>query len=420
MDAQCLYEGHRFYCCPVCGHSKTEITPALGHDFDSGTVTKAPTCAEEGIRTYTCYECRATETEAIPTVGHSYSLYNNMGSYHCVKCSYCPATYSEMHSNSAGTCVCGATAPAIDSTVSIGHTLDLASDISINFAVWEGFLANYDSFYMECLVPIYEGNELIGTRVITLEPELRSGFYYFVLSGMTSLEMNNTVEAQLHMVKDGSEFVSNVDRYSIATYAYSKLDNPSYPDALKVVCTNLLQYGAKAQLWKGYRTDALADSALTEAHRIYLTDVETVSFGDNRRDLTDIENPTISMVGKTLMLDNKIIVRYVINTSNYAGSPEDLSLRITYVGADEEEKTVTITDIQVYYEPSHYYVFDFDGLLASELRTVMRVAVYDGDTQVSVSTEYSVDSYGNGKTGALLALAQAMIAYSDSAKAFFS
>mgnify|MGYP003308154046 CR=1 FL=1 len=62
---------------------------------------------------------------------------------------------------------------------------------------------------------------------------------------------------------------------------------------------------------------------------------------------------------------------------------------------------------------------DFDGLLAAELRTVLYATAYMGETPVSNTITYSVDTYGNGRTGALGALCKALMAYSDCAKDFF-
>lgn len=354
---------------------------------------------------------------------HELVACDNTDGTHTVSCNYCKDSYGEDHVFTEGTCICGAAEvvePVVDSSFKINHTLNLTSDIAINYAVKVDALADYDSYYMECVAPVYGGNTLVETKTFLLEPELRNGYYYFVLNGLISLEMNNVVEATLHMQKDGKDYVSPTDFYSIATYAYSQLNSATKPEALKEVCANLLQYGAKAQLWKGYRTDALADSAMTDAHRAYLTDPATVTFGNNKKYLGDLSDPTVSIVGTPLRLDSKIVVRYIVDMTRYAGSMEDLSLHVSYVGNDGTAKTVILTESELYLEERNYYAFHFDGLLAAELRTVMRVAVYEGDTQISETMEYSIDTYGNGKTGTVLTLMQAMIAYGDSAEAFFS
>ena len=54
-------------------HTKTEEIAALGHDWDDGTQTKAPTCEEAGEMSYTCQNDPShTKTEEIAALGHSY------------------------------------------------------------------------------------------------------------------------------------------------------------------------------------------------------------------------------------------------------------------------------------------------------------------------------------------------------------
>ena len=66
--ATCTQGGFVKYVC-ACGSSYNEaVYPALGHDWDSGTVTKEPTATETGIRTYACTRCHETKTESIPVV----------------------------------------------------------------------------------------------------------------------------------------------------------------------------------------------------------------------------------------------------------------------------------------------------------------------------------------------------------------
>ena len=65
----CTEKGYTTHTCS-CGHSYVDTyTDALGHAWDSGTVTKQPTATETGVRTYTCTRCSATKTETIPAGG---------------------------------------------------------------------------------------------------------------------------------------------------------------------------------------------------------------------------------------------------------------------------------------------------------------------------------------------------------------
>lgn len=54
--------------CTVCG---TQLAAATGHKWNSGSVTKQPTCTEAGVKTYTCSSCGSTRTESISAKGHT-------------------------------------------------------------------------------------------------------------------------------------------------------------------------------------------------------------------------------------------------------------------------------------------------------------------------------------------------------------
>ena len=66
-DATCTKDGKKMYSCEYCYKQKIEKIPALGHEWDEGTVTKQPSVTEEGIRTYKCKHsgCKETKTEKI-------------------------------------------------------------------------------------------------------------------------------------------------------------------------------------------------------------------------------------------------------------------------------------------------------------------------------------------------------------------
>ena len=62
--------------CTVCGKelSRTTIkTEAKGHKWDSGKITKEPTCTEEGVKTFECTVCGKTKTEKVESLGHDWN-----------------------------------------------------------------------------------------------------------------------------------------------------------------------------------------------------------------------------------------------------------------------------------------------------------------------------------------------------------
>ena len=454
VEATCTTTGvYAYYYCAICDIyysdddytetiTKEELTaPALGHDIQYTNEIR-PACTENGARAhYYCNRCHKLFSDAqgknslsqqdivIPATGHSYRQVTTpptcttAGSdeFTCTSCGdfYSTPIAATGHTYVNGVCTsCGAGNATIDSGIVINHNLNLASDISINFAVRTDLLASYDSYYMEVRVPVYSGNTLSTYNTVQIQPVLNGYYYYFTLTGITAIQMGDEVQAVLHMSKGGKEYISNTDYYSVAKYAYAQLNKTTTTDQMNRLCANLLQYGTAAQVYKNYRTNAYVDASMTATHKAYLTDIETITFTNHNRTLSDLSNPTILWQGKALILDSKITVKYIINTGLYTGDIDDLTLQIRYIDYAGEAQTVVLRDPQPY-ATAGWYCFDFDSLLAAELRQVLSAAVYQGTTRVSQTLEYSVESYGCNRTGTLLALCKAMMAYSDTALSFF-
>lgn len=77
-NATCTEDGTETASCDYgCGETdtRTKQNSALGHKWDTGIVTQAPTCGASGVMTYTCTRagCQETKTEGIPPTGsHTY------------------------------------------------------------------------------------------------------------------------------------------------------------------------------------------------------------------------------------------------------------------------------------------------------------------------------------------------------------
>ena len=362
--------------------------------------------------------------QPIARLGHEYKYTDNGDGTHDGACIRCDKTQNgKAHTVVDGVCtLCGnggTTAPELDSAIVIRHTLNLASDISMNYAVEAKLLSGYDSFYLTCAIPNYSGNTYTGDTTVEIQPELKGNYYYFTLDGLNAVQINNKINATLHMTKGVSAYVSNVDSYSVADYAYTQLNKDGAAQSLKALCAELLRYGAKAQIYKGYRTDALADASLTAVQSALLSELDSITFGNTNQNLNDLASAPITWEGKSLNLNSKVTLKYIFNASNFSGNVADLTLRVSYSDIYGNTVNKTVSDPQVYNASKNWYAFDLDTLLASELRSVVSVAVYNGNTRVSSTLIYSADTYGNGRTGDLLTLCKALFSYSDTAKAYF-
>ena len=388
---------------------------------------QAPTCTEEGwSRGAVCVTCGATleVSQAIPPTGHSYSYEDVGDGTHVKYCVLCNSREIQEHDFGEEPCICGAeknTAPAVDGTLKLSHSLNLASDISINFVVPASMLDGYDlsTVYAESTVENYEGETFLGTSLVRMEPVQVGTLYYFTLNGITAVQMNDTVSTVLYGEKNGQPYYSETDLYSVAKYAYSQLGKDSASDSLKTLCADLLRYGSKAQLYKKYRAASLADSAMTESQEAYLTDLNTLTFGSLSREGQELADPTVTWVGKSLDLQSKVGVKFVVDLVKYQGNVHDLSLILTYVDIDGQTRIETVSEIEAYKEEEAIYAFSYYGLLGAELRTAMTARIMEGSRAVSNTLTYSPDTYGNNKTGVLGELCKALFAYSDSAKEYF-
>ena len=102
--------------CSVCNTViKAQITTAaLGHNWDSGKVTKAATCTAAGTKTYTCTHCKKTRTETIAATGHK-----------VVKDAAVAATCETAGKTEGSHCsVCGTILKAQTTTAALGHSWD--------------------------------------------------------------------------------------------------------------------------------------------------------------------------------------------------------------------------------------------------------------------------------------------------------
>ena len=115
-DATCTttgYTGDTY--CKDCNEKIADgkVIPALGHAWDNGVITTAPTCENAGVKTFTCTRCKETKTEAISATGHT-----------PVQIPEKPATCTEPGHKAGTKCsVCGAVLSGLEEIPAKGHAV---------------------------------------------------------------------------------------------------------------------------------------------------------------------------------------------------------------------------------------------------------------------------------------------------------
>ena len=232
--ATCTQDGYVKYVC-ACGSSYNEaVYPALGHDWDSGTVTKQPTATETGVRTYTCTRCSATKTETIPATGsvdvtQMFTDVTKNWAYPGIQ--YC-VTHGIMGGMGDGTFApTGTTTRA--QIVQILYNLEGTPAVS-GTTPFTDLTANW---YKPAILWAYQNNVVAGTSPTTFDPEgpvTREQIAVILTEYMYNvLKMNRTwTPADLSTFPDGAQVSSWAKEAMQDAVALGLINGTKAPDGL--------------------------------------------------------------------------------------------------------------------------------------------------------------------------------------------
>ncbi len=100
-----------------------------------------------------------------------------------------------------------------------------------------------------------------------------SGFYSVASAGIPAQYLGDSMYFCIYAQRtDGSYVYSKQVSYSPADFAYGQLGKATVSDVAKSLYVSILNYGAEAQIYTGYRTDALINRNLTQTMLAYLVE----------------------------------------------------------------------------------------------------------------------------------------------------
>ena len=111
-----------------------------------------------------------------------------------------------------------------------------------------------------------QSDYVLGTECDTLYPDGTAKFdgeecLVYDFKGISAKKMTDYVYARAVYEENGKTYYSDVRKYSVLTYVYNKLGytgTATQNEALTELLEGLLEYGASAQTYFGYKTDTLA------------------------------------------------------------------------------------------------------------------------------------------------------------------
>lgn len=289
-------------------------------------------------------------------------------------------------------------------------SLSLESSITMNFKVLKDSVSSFDDFYVT--VKFGEKEEKIT------EYKQGGNYYVFSYKGINPQLMNDEITAVLHAKNGNKEYTSPQKVMSVKKYAYTMLDRYSAEEhsKLRTLLVDLLNYGAMAQKYVGYKTDNLVNSDLTDTQKSWAS--KNIGDFKNIRDFNfkTISNPSVQWNACGLVLNNSIMIRAKFSAKDIENKTVEFAFRNTKFIYDKND-FVNNGD-------GTYYVY-CNELFAHELSNEIFITVCENGVPCSNTMRFSVESYASTvqqsseyKGTALDDLTQAMMRYGKSAVAY--
>jgi len=398
----------------ICEHKTTEA------------IRLEATCTKPGSITYICTNCKdVVSTETIPTAEHSFT-YTNNDEDHTIGCANCNYSVTEPHTYEDGNCICGAT-EVVEPTEEYVETLKpsmsivVGAEMSVAFTVNQSMVSKYESFYLvvekdmvgaEPKTVTFGYGE--GQTALTPMPNATNPFLHNAsFTGLTAKEMGDEIRATLYCADaEGNIFYGPTQTDSVKDYLMRGLDLATSTDAKKTMYVDMLRYGAVAQTYFDYDTDNLVTDDLTEEHLTYATTEipEAVDASKAEGGLGTLNTSVVLKARVTLTLSH---LKPGANLAN-----------MKFVVKDALDGTV-IKELPAYNLNPVMVAADFDDVGAKQMRRLITVTLYDGNTAITDTVTWSVESYvakirATSTDAGQIDLVNAMLTYGDAVAAYMA
>lgn len=216
------------------------------------------------------------------------------------------------------------------------------------------------------------------------------GYYNFDFAGINPQRMNDTLKAVIYFEKDGVVYSYTADDYSVKDYCVALLKSDK-TGAYKEIIGNLLEYGAKSQIYANYRTDALVTDAV-KAEGVEYTAVSYINKSVKVIDKTEAVEGGVTLTTKSLVLNNSVAVR-VYFTLDSGVSKSKVRINASVIQDGKVIRSQNFSGSAIKYDSANkrYYI-EYNGIMATEFDNEIVFTSYVSKVQNDV-LHYNVNNY---------------------------
>lgn len=264
-----------------------------------------------------------------------------------------------------------------DSSI-ISANMELGTDITVNYLVDldPSHVGAQMKFMMSGIEQLVDG-EATGN----------GNEYIFPFRGVSPQCMGDNIKAQLLL--DG-EVIASKDTYSVKEYCENMLTKSAAElgistekhVALQTLIKDMLVYGAKAQLYRGYKTDALVDANVTGSAFTRLTETAKEIYE------TDLEGVEVVGLGVYFDYVNSMYVRFT------APGMTETNFKIVLTEAANEDNAVeyTLADCTAVEGQADTYLLVLEPSIATEYDAVWYIDLYTVSGRKTTCVQYNTYS----------------------------
>ncbi len=372
----------------ICSHENVTLTGFV-----------AATCTEAGYSgDCVCRDCGETVSAGavVSALGHTGVYADNGDGTHDETCSRCGAilTDNQAHTCSEGVCtLCGARTLHI---VSGALVLKGKIDVVYTVKVPEGYSNPR-------MVFSFHGAETEVTDYAT-----DNGNLQFTFTGVNPQCMGDEISATLYATKNGTAESVSAANYSVRQYCVSMLARNDISASLRTLLSDLLAYGAAAQTYMNYKTNALVTAGSDISSPSYST---FSALSGNAASFDGAADADTYWISAGLTLTDSVAMHFRF----YAESTASLSVTVSVNGRSQTYTSFTSVGGGI-------YEITYTGISAEEFSDTVTAVFERNEASVGNKLSYTVNAYVQSRqadsTAALAALVQALCNYGAAAAAY--